>query len=89
MIKNYLFGCCCILLLTVSCKSDKQRVSVVDEPAGITDTVIIDCNYTFEQATAGIKIPEHIIKNLRLITVKYYSMDGKIHQGQMITNYLK
>ncbi len=46
--------------------------------------VIIDCNYTFKEAIAGIDIPKNIKKNLKLIKVRYYSFDGKVHQGQLL-----
>ncbi len=50
---------------------------------------IIDSNLTSSQALAqnpASIAPENIIKQQRLITVRYYSFDGKIHQGQMVTN---
>ncbi len=45
---------------------------------------IVDCNYTFKEAIAGIKIPKKLSNELKLIKVKYYSFDGKIHQGQLL-----
>jgi hypothetical protein len=48
--------------------------------------IIIDCHYSFTEAIAGSKAPKSILKELELITVQYYSMDGKIHQGQLLTN---
>ncbi|MFZ4583199.1 MAG: M15 family peptidase, partial [Paludibacter sp.] len=56
------------------------------KPKNNVNSVVIDCNYTFEQATAGTNAPQHIIDQLELITVHYYSMDGKTHQGQLLTN---
>jgi hypothetical protein len=52
----------------------------------VKDTAIVDCNYTFEEAIYGSKAPEQIIKVLQLIDVQYYSTDGKLHKGQIVTN---
>ena len=52
----------------------------------IENKVIIDCNYTFAQSIEGSKAPQSVIDKLELINVSYYSMDGKIHRGQILTN---
>lgn len=77
-----------VLILLVSCNSEKKQTVVLDKqickikkPA-----VIVDCNYTFEEAIAGAKAPKKILDQLRLINVMYYSTDGKLHQGQILTN---
>lgn len=46
--------------------------------------VIIDSSLTFEDATAGINIPQSILQSLILIDVQYYSFDDKLHQGQLL-----
>ena len=48
--------------------------------------IIIDCNYTFDEAIKGIKIPNSIILQLTLVEVEYYSFDEKLHRGQLIIN---
>ncbi len=48
--------------------------------------VIIDCNYTFDQAMHGIEIPGSILKQIMLIDVEYYSFDDKLHRGQLLIN---
>ena len=48
--------------------------------------VIIDCNYTFEEAISGIEIPKSIINQITLIDVEYYSFDNKLHKGQLLLN---
>jgi len=48
--------------------------------------IIIDCSYTFEEATSGIEIPGSIISELRLVEVEYYSFDDKLHRGQLLVN---
>jgi hypothetical protein len=46
--------------------------------------IIIDCNYTFEEAISGVEIPAWIKKNLVLLDVEYYSFDEKLHKGQLV-----
>ena len=45
---------------------------------------IIDSRMTKAEAFEGLdpKCPEEVRKRQKLITLKYYSSDGKIHQGQ-------
>jgi len=56
----------------------------------MTDTtynqIIIDSDYTLEEALSGIKMPAEIKKSLVLIEVQYYSFDKNIHQGQLVVN---
>lgn len=48
--------------------------------------IILDCNYTFEEALKGIEIPNSISKQLTLISVEYYSFDDRLHKGQLVVN---
>ena len=48
------------------------------------DRVIIDSNYSLEEIFENEKIPLKIKKNLRLISVTYFSFDNKLHQGQIL-----
>ncbi len=48
------------------------------------DNVVVDCHYTLSEALAGIKIPPGIKKDLRIIDVRYYSFDGRLHEGQLV-----
>lgn len=48
--------------------------------------IILDCNYTFEEAIKGIEIPNSISKQLTLISVEYYSFDDRLHKGQLVVN---
>jgi hypothetical protein len=50
------------------------------------DAVIIDSDMTFDEAIAGSKAPSEVIDNLVLLNLKYYSVDGKIHQGQLVVS---
>lgn len=48
--------------------------------------IIVDCNYSFDEAIAGSKAPQEIIDQLTIIEVKYYSFDNILHQGQIVCN---
>src|SRR5438067_5510932 len=47
---------------------------------------IIDSGMTEKEAFEGLdpKCPDEIRRRQRLITVKYYSTDGQVHQGQLV-----
>jgi len=71
-----------------SCSPKKKDNNIVKPTKSIqpNDTVIIDCNYTFQESVAGSNAPQAVINQLQLINVHYYSTDGKIHAGQVLTN---
>lgn len=48
--------------------------------------IIIDCNYTFEEALKGMEVPNSILKQISLVDVEYYSFDEKLHRGQILIN---
>lgn len=73
-----------------SCRNPKveniqQNLSVLEnkiiEPI---DSIVIDCDYSFEEAVAESKAPQNIIEQLTLIHVQYYSFDSLLHQGQIV-----
>ncbi|NWF90716.1 MAG: M15 family metallopeptidase [Ignavibacteriaceae bacterium] len=49
-----------------------------------SDSIIIDADYRIDEIFTEKKIPEDIQSSLKLISVKYYSFDGKLHQGQIL-----
>jgi hypothetical protein len=57
-----------------------------DDDTGTYENPIIDSNMSIEQAFQGLSsdCPQSIKSRQRLICVKYYSFDGKIHQGQLV-----
>lgn len=77
-----------VLFLLFSCVNRKEDHDQQHTQTAKKESVLIDCNYTFEQAIEGTKAPKFVIDQLELITVHYYSMDGKIHQGQLLANKL-
>lgn len=74
-----------------SCTGSKTR-NPEPEPVQLTDTVqeedtiVIDSKLTFEEAVAGTKAPRSVVDELVLFDVLYTSTDGKLHQGQILTN---
>lgn len=50
------------------------------------DKVIVDCNYTFDEAISGMSIPKSILKKLTIVDVEYFSFDAKLHKGQIVVN---
>ncbi len=48
--------------------------------------IIVDCNYTFEEALKGMEVPNSILKLISLVDVEYYSFDEKLHRGQILVN---
>lgn len=88
MIRYFKFFCLLLVISFFSCNFHKTENSHLTEktPKIQTDKVIVDCHYTFEEAIAGTKAPIRIVQQLQLIDVLYYSTDGKVHQGQILTN---
>ena len=73
--------------MLISCKSKNDyNKSKLNQSSN--DSLIVDCNYTFDQAIAGSKAPQYIIDQLTLLDVIYYSIDNKLHKGQILTNKL-
>ena len=58
---------------------DKERSAAVQK-------IIVDADYTFDEALRGSSIPPSVKNKLDLVTVKYYGFDRKLHQGQIIVN---
>lgn len=48
--------------------------------------VIVDCNYSFEEAISELEIPKSISNQLTIIDVEYFSFDNKLHRGQIVLN---
>jgi len=95
MKKNVLYVLIITYLALLSCNNKTKNEfekSTSSKPTKnynkLKESIVVDCNYSFAEATAGIEIPKDIINQLVLLEVKYYSMDGKIHQGQLLTNKL-
>jgi len=47
---------------------------------------VIDSNIDFNDAIAGLSIPERTLENLRLVDVYYYGFDEKLHKGQLVVH---
>ena len=77
-----------IVIAFISCNSSQKgsNYSKLQVRKIVKDSVIVDCHYTLDEAMAGSKAPKNILQQLQLVDVKYYSTDGKIHKGQILTN---
>jgi len=56
------------------------------EQSAAVQKIMIDADYTFDEALRGSSIPSSVKNKLDLVSVKYYGFDGKLHQGQIIIN---
>lgn len=85
----FLIGC--FVLSLFACNRNKSQQNEIILPL-LTDTIeeedaiVIDSKLTFAEAIAGTKAPRSIIDELVLFDVLYTSTDGKLHQGQILTN---
>ena len=62
------------------------RYSPEEQRTASAKKIIIDADYTFDEALSESNIPSSVINTLVLVTVKYYGFDGKLHQGQILVN---
>ncbi len=63
-----------------------REKAIADSLKKDAERIIVDCDYTFEEALEGTKAPQRIIDQLEMLTVVYYSIDSHFHQGQIIVN---
>jgi hypothetical protein len=47
---------------------------------------IIDSRMTLREALEGTRAPADVVGDLCLLDVRYYSFDGKLHQGQLVVH---
>lgn len=45
---------------------------------------IIDSKLSFEQALAGMELPDRVMQQLTLLEIRYFGFDGKTHRGQLV-----
>jgi hypothetical protein len=74
------------MLYSCTHQNKEAKILKIEKSTIKSDSVIIDCNYSFEEAIQGTRAPIEIVNQLKLINVRYYSTDKKIHQGQVLTN---
>jgi hypothetical protein len=88
MIKIYKVFFLLVLVVFYSCSRKKNDVNsdIHTIPNKPTCKIIVDCNYSFAEAIAGSRAPDSVLRQLKLIYVHYYSIDGRIHAGQILTN---
>lgn len=74
-----------ILLLWMVCIVPVYGVwisAVGAEP--VEEPVIIDSRMTREEALGNNTFPQSVLASQELVTVRYYSFDGKLHEGQVV-----
>jgi hypothetical protein len=84
-LKKYYILFIFIIASFISCNENNKN-KTAQSVENVQDTVIIDCNYTFEEAIAGSRAPKNILAQQTLIDVTYYSTDNKLHRGQLLLN---
>ena len=76
--------------MILSCRQESKKQSDTQSNQNrilnSQDSIIIDCDYSFDEAIQGTKAPQEIVAQLALIDVLYYSMDNKLHKGQILCN---
>jgi len=79
-----------ILFLTTFINAQQNQQLTIYSPdkdqSAAVQKIMIDADYTFDEALRGSSIPSSVKNNLDLVSVKYYGFDGKLHQGQIIVN---
>ena len=67
---------------------EHQSFLFAEKEISINDSVkiITDSNCSLTEALSGINIPSSILKSLTIVTVYYYSFDGRLHKGQIVIN---
>ncbi len=81
---NYRHMLLFILLVLTSNQQGINSVKSFDQDGD--PAFVIDSNIAFEEAVAGISIPQNILENLRLVDVYYYGFDDKLHKGQLVVH---
>lgn len=56
------------------------------EGAVFSQSLIVDCNYTEQEAIMNSTFPKEVIGVQELVSVQYYSFDKKLHQGQVVVH---
>ena len=79
-----------ILFLTTFINAQQNQQLTIYSPdkeqSAAVQKIMIDADYTFDEALRGSSIPSSVKNKLDLVSVKYYGFDGKLHQGQIIVN---
>ncbi len=75
------------LFCSIACSGSATHSGIATDNA-LTDSqkneVIIDSSLSIVEAVGNQDIPENVKAQLCLLDVRYYSLDGKLHQGQLI-----
>jgi hypothetical protein len=73
-----------VLLNLTACAENVQKSAPASTPSPASESVVIDSALSFEEAIGGQTVPEEVRADLVLVDVRYYSFDGRAHQGQLL-----
>ncbi len=81
----FLLTSCITILSVVGCQATANPLHTRAD----ADKLVIDSKMSLAEALAGVNEAclALICKRQRLVTVKYYGFDNKIHQGQLVIDY--
>lgn len=72
------FACCLLMGSILVAFRNKEH----DTPA----TVVVDSRMTRAEAIGKNAFPQHILDAQEVVTVRYYSFDSKLHEGQLVVH---
>jgi len=79
-----------ILFLTTFINAQQNQLLTRHSPdsqgSESIQNIIIDADFTLDEALSESNIPSTVRNTLELVTVYYYGFDGRLHQGQIIVN---
>lgn len=81
LLVRFVVCCCAFVLLAVGVGAD---ASLLRQTA--TDAVVVDSRMTREEALRNTSFPLDIIEAQEVAVVRYYSFDGKLHEGQIVVH---
>jgi len=73
-----------VLLHLTACTENALKSAPASTPSPASQSIIIDSALSFEEAIGSQTVPEAVRANLVLMDVRYYSFDGREHQGQLL-----
>lgn len=75
-----------LILITPVQLFSQLKINNTIEDIPDSSGILIDANYTTDEALEGSTIPSSVKNELRLVTVQYFGYDDNLHQGQLIIN---
>ena len=90
LIKIFIYLFLINFLIPVSAQNKHDLAKGIEGAATLEQSdpsdIVIDANFSFEEAIKGQNIPNNILENLQLVEVHYYGFDERLHKGQLIVH---